>query len=237
MAALVAPEDDWEDWLSSSLTGLGLDTEVYKDYVEGILAEEDEPLDDRVESVAGVLGGALENPDDADGEAFTAFTGGLPERWQRKAEAAAGSGEREAKAAVEQAAAEAKARAAKDLRLAREAEAARAEALGKKKERTAEQQRLIDTFGYTADRYDEDGIPVEDSDGEDGEDAGIEGAPGGNAAAAAQYRAAQRSKLTASKAAHANEVVKGKLHKADVEKKKKEKQERARKGERKGGRG
>jgi hypothetical protein len=50
----------FNQWLGETLTGLDLDAEVYSEYATGILGEDDEPLEARVESVLEILGGACE---------------------------------------------------------------------------------------------------------------------------------------------------------------------------------
>ena len=112
---------DMDTWLAATFEKLGLEGEVYAGYVEGIMADDSEPLEDRAASVMEILSGA------AEGEVDPGLAGELVERWNQKAqvvdqEAAASAAAKEAAAAeqrkrdLELAAQEEEARQARALR-------------------------------------------------------------------------------------------------------------------------
>ena len=115
MAALADDALSMDEWLAATFEKLGLEGEVYAGYVEGIMADESEPLEDRAASVMEILGGA------AEGEVDPGLASELVERWTQKTQAvneeeAAGAAAREAAAAAQR---------QKDLELAAAEEEAR----------------------------------------------------------------------------------------------------------------
>ena len=106
---------DMDTWLAATFEKLGLEGEVYAGYVEGIMADESEPLEDRAASVMEILEGA------AEGEVDPGLASELVERWNQKTqavdeEAAASAAAKEAAAAEQR---------KKDLELAAQEEEAR----------------------------------------------------------------------------------------------------------------
>ena len=117
MAALAddgAVDMDMDTWLAATFEKLGLEGEVYAGYVEGIMADDSEPLEDRAASVMEILSGA------AEGEVDPGLAGELVERWNQKAQVV--DQEAAASAAAKEAAAEQRKR---DLELAAQEEEAR----------------------------------------------------------------------------------------------------------------
>jgi hypothetical protein len=78
MAAQIDSEG-WEQWLITQLDNLGLDVEVFQGYVEGILDDDSEPIEDRGEAVVQILSGALEDEQVLE----LTFTQELCSRWQQ----------------------------------------------------------------------------------------------------------------------------------------------------------
>jgi len=210
-----------------------------------------------------ILGGAAEEEEAVATLSTESFTTELCKLWQARQEnsptlesgvaaSLAGGAEWIAKAAEQQ---------AEDLRLAAAAEGARqAEGVitgGMTEEEKRARDRVLAAYGGDyGDVIDEDGNVVEEDEGGEGDDGGAckgqkggkgesgkggagkagRGSKGGSVANADLQKAMKdkiRKERDAAKASHAQEVAKGKQHKVDLEKKKKEKQDRARKGERK----
>lgn len=221
--------------LTAQLEELSLDPDVYTAYVESIMDEEG-PLDERVESVIGILGAAAEEGADAKLQAFGA---GLGRYWEKKAAyakaAAAGpSAEAQAEMKAFQARLEAEKLAAEhELQRQTEELAARCQ-----QDRTAARGReaLLNKYGYDTDVVDEQGNVVGGGGG-DGGGADVElGAilgPGSNANKAVVADAARRQREQA-KAAHALKVARDKealakqLAKKEAEKKRTQKREKQR---------
>lgn len=226
--------------LTAQLEALSLDPDVYSAYVESIMDEEG-PLEERVESVIGILGSAVEEEGKGADTKLQAFGAGLGRYWEKKAAdakaaaAAAGpSAEAQAEVQAFQERLEAEKRAA-EQELQRQAEelAARCQ-----QDRTAARGReaLLNKYGYDTDVVDEQGNVVGGGGG-DGGGADLElGAilgPGSNANKAAVADAARRQREQA-KAAHAHKVARDKealakqLAKKEAEKKRTQKREKQR---------
>ena len=74
-------DEPFDAWLSARLGALDLDADVYAEYVSGILADEDMPLDERAEQASQLVAAALD-------EEYAAAAAGLEtelqERWLAK---------------------------------------------------------------------------------------------------------------------------------------------------------
>lgn len=223
--------------LTAQLEALSLDPDVYTAYVEGIM-DEDGPLDERVESVIGILSSAVDGEAEGADAKLQAFGAGLGKYWEKKAAdaaaaAAAGpSAEKQAEVQAFQARLEAEKRAA-EQELQRQAEelAARCTQDGAA---LRGREALLNKYAYDTDAVDEEGNVVGGGGGEGGgADVALGAMLGANANKAAVADAARRQREQA-KAAHAQKVARDKealakqLAKKEAEKRRTQKREKQR---------
>lgn len=207
-------DSSFDSWLSSRLEGLSLDGDVYAGYVRGILEEDDaEDLAQQCVGVVDLLSGSTEDD-------LTEFTSELQVEWTRRQASKA-----EAQAAAKlRSDAELEARREREKLELEEAErqrAARASAgQNRSKEDRLERERLLNSYGFVEDVLDEDGNPIEQTEGPTADDL-IGGELGQNINKAQVLEIGQRQRAEA-KAAHAAKVLKDKQ---DLEKDRKRKED------------
>ncbi|CBJ30946.1 hypothetical protein Esi_0226_0020 [Ectocarpus siliculosus] len=157
-------DSSFDTWLVDKLDALGLDAEVYGGYVTGIMGDEDNPQEERIESVIEILSGAAEEDNDL-GE----FRSALNERWDMKVE----HEEKEKEAAKAAKQKEMDSKKEEERRQVEEADKARRAKADKRVQRSAEEQaeraRLLGEYGYDSDPVDEEGNPLPPEEGGDGE--------------------------------------------------------------------
>eukprot|EP00743_Colponemidia_sp_Colp-15_P007715 GILK01008354.1.p1 GENE.GILK01008354.1~~GILK01008354.1.p1 ORF type:complete len:244 (+),score=75.51 GILK01008354.1:52-732(+) len=73
-------EDDWTLWLREGLAKFSLDDDVYVEYIEGIMGDNDLTKDEREETIVEYLSAV----GSADEESMNTFTKDLATHWQRK---------------------------------------------------------------------------------------------------------------------------------------------------------
>lgn len=226
---------NFEKWLGDKLDKLGLDDEVFGGYVTGIMGDEDNPQEERIDSVCEILSGATE-------EDLDEFRVTLKERWE--ARLGKEKKEREAAKAVKLKEMDSKKEA--ERRQVEEADAARKAKAEKMNQRSEEEQRerarLLGEYGYDSDPMDEEGnlLPPEEAEGGEGaaprDTLGEELGRNMNKERVQQELAAKRDNI---KKQHQARTLRDKMA-LEADKMKKEMAKNARKtqkGERKSGRG
>lgn len=206
-------------WLSAALDSLDLDGEIYVGYVEGILQDESEPLDDRLESVVEILSGATEKVID------DSFRVDLQAQWKATQEAASDA------AAVQTAELLAKQeeQQRRDLELAAQGQEAIQREATKNNLLTLDErrarERLIEEYGCAddTDTVDEDGN-VTLGKAESTDDT-LSAAGMNMNSNRTQVKEMEKNKRDGMKAAHAKEHERNKLQQVQ-EKVKKEKEKR-----------
>jgi hypothetical protein len=221
--------------LAAELAALSLDAEVYTAYVEGIMDEEDTPLDERVESVLGILGSATDEQ-----EKLAAFGEGLGRYWEQikkeeaAAKAAGPSAEKQKEVRAFQARLEAE-KAAAEAELKRQAEELQQRCTQDRTEARS-REALLAKYGVETDAVDEEGNFVGGSSGGGDADLALGAMLGANANKAQVQEAAQRQREQA-KAAHAQKVLRDKMALVKQKQEAEKKKERTQKREKQRGRG
>ncbi|CAM9149865.1 unnamed protein product [Pylaiella littoralis] len=156
----------FDTWLVDKLDALGLDAEVYGGYVTGIMGDEDNPQEERIDSVIEILSGAAEEDTNLDD-----FRSSLKQRWEVKL-GLEQEVEEAAKAAKQK---EMDSRKEEERRQVEEADKQRRAKAEKIVMRSAaekaERDRLLGEYGYDSDPVDEEGNPLPPEEGGDGEGA------------------------------------------------------------------
>lgn len=158
MAALsrgAAAEEDFPEWLCTELEALGLDGEVFREYVEGILSDDTDPLLARAESAVEILRGAAEHDVAED------FPAQLCARWEAKL-----SSDSDALASESaQMAAVLAEKQKQDLELAAQGEEARraqaAKGNGMSRDQRLAREKLLHQYGFAESAIDEDGNVID----------------------------------------------------------------------------
>eukprot|EP00903_Cladosiphon_okamuranus_P016644 g15350.t1 len=155
---------DFDTWLVDKLDALGLDAEVYGGYVSGIMGDEDNPQEERLDSVIEILSGAAEEEASLDD-----FRSSLKEKWEVRV----GLEKKEKEAVKAAKLREMESKKEEERRQVEEADKERRAKAEKKGERSAEElaerARLLGEYGYDSDPVDEEGNPLPPEEGADGE--------------------------------------------------------------------
>merc|ERR1711920_896696 len=69
--------DQFDSWLSDELVKLGVDADVYKDFVKGIIQDDDTEMDERIDAVEELVSSVMEE----EGSVLDAFLKVLPTKW------------------------------------------------------------------------------------------------------------------------------------------------------------
>ncbi|CAM9416036.1 unnamed protein product, partial [Scytosiphon promiscuus] len=162
-------DTSFDTWLVEKLDTLGLDAEVYGGYVTGIMGDEDNPEEERVDSVMEILSGAAEEETGLD-----EFRSALKERWEVRS--ARARPRRDSLLAARRrpswqqqhcSALPEERRQVEEADKARKAKAAKV--VQRSAEERAERARLLGEYGYDSDPVDEEGNPLPPEEGAEGE--------------------------------------------------------------------
>mmetsp|Transcript_13327 Transcript_13327/g.20305 ORF Transcript_13327/g.20305 Transcript_13327/m.20305 type:complete len:227 (+) Transcript_13327:276-956(+) len=149
----MADKDEFNEWLVSKLESLSLDSEVYCEYVSGIMGDSDMDLNERAETVKNLIVSALED-DDPD-QKVESLPEELVKQWESKQEADKAQEEAQALAKRE----ELERKQEEDRRMAKE-NSEKLEAASKvemSREERRERERLLNAYAYAENDFDEDG--------------------------------------------------------------------------------
>jgi len=220
-------EEDFESWLALKLEACGLDTEIYSEYVTGLLADQAEEMEARTESVLEILSGAL----DEGVELGETFATDLASRWEAKVcqqskSAASDAAEKER---------EHQERQQRDLALAAEHEEQKKRQLAKQNEMTREERlernRILDQYGFSSDTVDEDGNIIASASGS-GSAAQEDMTGVAQNLNRTRVKEAEQAKRVAARASHVKEQERIKAQQAKEKLKKEKEKQRTQKKER-----